>query len=559
MYILLATVFYTISPLVLKFSINSIEKGISIRELTLYALAIIGLGILHLIFRFLMRYTMIGASRKIEYDLRNDFFAHLLTQSMSFYHNNKTGDLMARATNDLNAVRSVVGPALMHTIANLLLFVYVITLMMITSWKLTLLTLLPLPLLAVLSRLVIKRIYNTFKAVQAKYSDLTSKVQENMSGVRIIKAYVREENEVQEFVKINQDYLKLNLKLTRVRAMLFAGMSFLMGLGMVVLLGVGGWLVIAQDIQIGDFIAFTVWLGMLAWPMISYGWILNLLQQGAASMARINTVMDTHPEIAENERTDYGIKDFQGSIEFRNVSFTYPGLDEKVLDNVSISVEQGKTLAIIGPTGSGKTTLVNLICRLIETNEGEILIDGMDIRTFPLRTLRKNIGYVPQETFLFSESIAENITFGIETSSFEEIERAATFSTIRFDVEDFPKQYDTMVGERGITLSGGQKQRTALSRAIIRRPKILILDDAFSSVDTETEEKILNRFKDEMTRQTNIVISQRVSTVKNADHIIVLSEGKIIEQGTHKSLLKDKGFYAELHRKQLLQEAIEKM
>jgi ATP-binding cassette subfamily B protein len=543
----------------LKFTINSIEKGISFRELTLYSLAIVGLGVLHLIFRFLMRYTMIGASRKIEYDLRNDFFAHLLTQSMSFYHNHKTGDLMARATNDLNAVRSVVGPALMHTIANLLLFIYVIALMLVTSWKLTLLTLIPLPFVAILSRLVIKRIYNTFKAVQAKYSDLTSMVQENMSGVRVIKAYVREENEVQEFENINQDYLKLNLKLTRVRAMLFAGMSFLMGLGMVVLLGMGGWLVIAQDIQIGDFVAFTVWLGMLAWPMISYGWIMNLLQQGAASMARINTIMDTPPDIVEDERTDYSIKDFQGSIEFRNVSFTYPGLDEKVFDNVSIHLKQGETLAIIGPTGSGKTTLVNLICRLIETDEGEILIDGMDIRTFPLRTLRKNIGYVPQETFLFSESIADNISFGIETTSFEEIERAATFSTIRFDVEDFPKQYDTMVGERGITLSGGQKQRTALSRAIIRRPKILILDDAFSSVDTETEEKILNRFKDEMTRQTNIVISQRVSTVKNADHIIVLSEGRIIERGTHKSLLKGEGFYADLHRKQLLQEAIEKM
>lgn len=543
----------------LKYTIDSIETGITFRTLTWYSLSIVGLGVLHLIFRFLMRYTMIGASRKIEYELRNDYFAHLLTQSMSFYHNYKTGDLMARATNDLNAVRSVLGPGIMHGVANAMLFIYIISFMLYTDVRLTLITLVPLPLVAIFSKIAIKHIYSTFKKVQAKYSDLTAKVQENIAGTRVIKAYVQEENELNDFEKINEDYLFLNLKLTRIRAILFAGMTFLMGLGMLALLGMGGWLVVNKTIKIGDFVAFMVWLGMLAWPMISFGWIINMIQQGAASMTRINAVMEIKPDILDDDGTDYNLKDIRGTIEFKNVSFTYSGLDQEILNKISVKIPGGKTLAVVGPTGSGKTTFVNLICRLIETSSGEILIDGTDIKKFPLRVLRKNIGYVPQETFLFSESIAENISFGIETASFVEIEAAATFSTIRYDVEDFPQNYDTVIGERGITLSGGQKQRTALSRAIIRRPKLLILDDAFSSVDTETEEKILNKFREQFTQQTNIIISQRVSTIKNADIIIVLSSGKIIERGNHDTLLKKKGFYADLYRKQLLQEAIEKM
>ncbi len=559
LYIILGNAFYTISPLILKYTIDSIQEGISARKLTGYALLIVAVSFLHLIFRFLMRYTLIGASRKIEYDLRNDFFAHLLKLPMSFYHEYKTGDMMARATNDLGAVRNVAGPGIMQAVMNLLLVIYVISLMWYTNVTLTLVILLPLPMITITAKIAIRHIFSIYERVQTRYSDMTAKVQENIAGMRVIKAYVQEINEVRQFEKLNLSYLLLNLKLTRVRALLYASLTLFMGLGMMALLWMGGVLVVRHHINIGDFIAFTVWLSMLAWPLVSFGWIINMIQQGAASMGRINEIMDIAPTIRDDENTDFSIKSVQGEIEFRHLSFAYGDRGPKVLEDINLKIPAGKTLAIIGPTGSGKTTLVNLICRLIETQEGEVCIDGVRIQKIPLKILRNSIGYVLQETFLFSESIAENITFGKEVASFTEMDRAAELSTIKFDIEDFPENYQTIVGERGITLSGGQKQRTALSRAIIRHPKILILDDAFSSIDAETEKKILDQFSHSFSRQTTILISQRISTIQSADFIVVMDRGRIVERGTHRDLLQRHGLYAELYRKQLLERAIEEM
>lgn len=466
---------------------------------------------------------------------------------------------MARATNDLNSVCNVLGPGILHGVGNSLLFVLVVTLMLITDVKLTLLALIPLPFITVAAKISLKHIFKIFKQAQAQYSTITAKAQENIAGMRVVKAYVQETNESQEFDQLSLEYLDLNLKLTRIQAMLFSSLTFLMGVGTIILIWYGGHLVVGDVIEIGDFIAFTVWLGMLAWPMISFGWIMNMIQQGAASMDRLMEIMDVEPSIKDEERTDKSIRDFSGEIEFKNVSFSYGDNLPVILENINIKIQAGQTIAITGPTGSGKTTLVNLIPRLLEASEGQVLIDGVDVRNIPLYTLRKHIGVVPQETFLFSESISNNISFGLKNAAFEEIEKAASISTIRSDLEDFSDRYETLVGERGITLSGGQKQRTALSRAIIRKPRILILDDALSSVDSHTEEKILKQFNEFNGRNVCIIISQRISTIKNADVIYVLKEGKVIERGTHEDLLKSNGFYTELYKKQLLEKALEKM
>jgi len=506
-----------------------------------------------------MRYHILGASRKIEYDMRNEYFAYLLTLPMSFYHKYKTGDLMARAISDLNAVRNFLGPGIMHGINNLMVFIFVVTFMALTNLKLTLLSLIPFPFILVIAKLSLQYIFDTYKSAQSQYSTITAKAQENIAGMRVIKAYVQEENEAHEFENLNKTYLGLNLKLTKIQALLYSSLTFLMGIGMMILLWLGGHFISRGTMMIGDFVAFTVWLGMLAWPMVSFGWIMNMIQEGAASMSRINEVLSQNPDIRDDENTDSKINVLHGAVEFRNLSFSYDGATTPILNNINLSIPPGKTYAITGPTGSGKTTLVNLIPRLFESDNGQVLIDGVDVKKIPLKILRENIGYVPQETFLFSESISDNISFGVKTVTIDEIQEAATASTINVDLEGFTEKYETLVGERGITLSGGQKQRTALARAIIRKPKILILDDAFSSVDSATEERILQHFRTRHVNQTNIIISQRISTIKNADHIIVLDQGKIMEQGTHDSLLRHNGFYARLYRKQLLEADLEKL
>jgi len=558
-YIIISNFLYTISPRILKYIVDDIEDGIEARFLAYYALLLVIVSLLHLTFRYLVRYTIIISSRRIEYDLRNDYFAHLLRQPMKFYQTHRTGDLMARATNDLNAVRSVLGPGIMQGISNFIFFIFVIIMMLAVNVKLTLFLLIPLPLVSLVSKLMIKHIFSTSKKLQAKYSDLTAKTQENISGARVVKAYVQEKNEIKDFSSLNKEYLHLNLRLTKIRATLLSSITFIMGFGMLILIWGGGALVVKGSIGIGDFVAFSVWLGMLAWPMISFGWIINIFQQGASSMQRINEIMKNEPTIKDTKETDFKICEIKGNLSVENLSFKYSQETEYVLKNINVHIPEGTTLGITGPTGCGKSTLVNLICRTIEPTDGIIKIDGNDIKKIPIKVLRDHIGYVPQETFLFSDSISENISFGARSAGQPEIIDAAKFSTIHYDLQEFPESYETIIGERGITLSGGQKQRTALARAIIKNPTILILDDAFSSIDSATEHRILERIRTMPHGQTRIIISQRVSTIKDADQIIVIDEGRIIEQGGHDDLLKIDGFYANLHKKQLLEEALENM
>jgi len=556
-YIALTVGFQLLSPWVLKHAIDSLAKAVTTERLLYYGGLILALAVTQGVFRFLMRNTLIVVSRKMEYDLRNDYFAELQRRSPTFFQTFKTGDLMARVTNDLNAVRNILGPGIMYFFNTLILAVTAIILMALIDVRLTLYALIPFPIMSALVYKAMGHIHKHFDAVQAQFATLTAKVQENLSGIRVVKAYVQERSETRTFETLNQDYLNKNLILARIRGALWAGMSFLSGLSLVILLWLGGQEVISGRITLGDFVAFAVYLAMLIWPMIALGWVINIFQQGVASMGRINEIMDYKTAIQDDDRTDHRIHSLQGEIEFRNVSFSYDG--RPVLRDINLKIESGMTVAIVGPTGSGKTTLLNLLPRLYEVEQGQVLIDGIDVRRIPLAVLRANIGYVPQETFLFSDTIKENIAFGIEKPSMPEIEEAAVIAQLKPDIQGFPDQYETMVGERGITLSGGQKQRTAIARAVIRKPKILILDDALSSVDTYTEEEILKRLRVVMENRTSIIVSHRISTVRDADLIVVLDDGHIVEQGTHEALLELDGVYAELYRKQLLEEALEEL
>ncbi|MDZ7264835.1 MAG: ABC transporter ATP-binding protein/permease [candidate division KSB1 bacterium] len=556
-FINLSNVFASIIPKLLQRIIDAIAAGISLQRLALYAIALFVLSLLASAIRFLMRKTIVSVSRQVDYQLRNDYFSHLQKMSLQFFVKNRTGDLMARATNDINAVSLTIGMGAMFMVSNSITFVLVFILMSSTNLKLTLLALTPFPLILIIIYLSFGYFYKIYENVQTQFGYISNKVQENIGGIRVIQAYVQEENEVNQFSDLNRAYLQENLKLARSRGLTWASMDVLFGLSFVILLWFGGKAVIVGQMSIGDLVAFTVWLGMLSWPIISIGWVLNLIQRASASMDRIHEVMDTVPQVQDTHLTDHSLKSIQGEIEFKNVSFAY---DEKlVLKNINLKIQPGQTIAIIGPTGSGKTTLVNLLPRLIEPIAGQILIDGTDIRRLPLKVLRRHIGFVPQETFLFSETIGENIAFGMEEVRDHEIEWAASVSTIRDDLENFPERYETLIGERGITLSGGQKQRTAISRALLRKPKILILDDALSSVDTYTEEKILQSLQQSYYHQTNIFISHRISTVRHADLILVLNNGEIIEQGNHHELIKHKGFYAQLYQKQLLEKALDEL
>src|SRR5437762_1027412 len=531
-------------------------------HLSTYALLLLAVAVTKGIFQYLTRWIVIGVSREIEFDLRNDLFQHLERLSYSFYQRTRTGDIMARATNDLNAVRMLLGPAIMYSANTIVFTVAALIFMIAISPRLTLYTFLPLPIASIVIQYFGRRIHERFERIQAMFSDISARVQENLSGVRVVRAYVQEKPETERFEEDNQEYIARSLKLVRLMGMLWPTLETMLGFAVVLVLWLGGRQVLLGRMTVGDFVAFNTYMVQLTWPIIALGWVINIFQRGTASMARINEILVEKPEIedsAEIKAAGEGARPTQAremrvEIEFRGLSFAYNGTP--VLHNVNLRIPAGSSLAIVGPTGSGKTTLVSLIPRIYDASPGTVLIDGKPVREYPLASLRHNIGFVPQETFLFSETVRENIAFGKEDAGDQDVHSAAEAANIAAEIENFPDQYRTLVGERGITLSGGQKQRTAIARAIIRNPRILILDDALSSVDTHTEDKILNHLRDIMQDRTTIFISHRVSTVRNADMIAVLYDGRVVELGTHDELLARNGYYSDLYNKQLLEEEL---
>jgi len=573
--VVLSNLFNVALPLFVGRAIDELKAGLQSGSLDksgvlTYALLVVGFSLIAGIFTFLTRQTIIVVSRHVEFDIRNDFLAHIQKLPLAYFQNTPTGELMALATNDISAVRNALGPGIMYPTDTMMTFTMVLSVMLWADWQLTLLALIPLPFVSVAVYYLGKLVHRKFEERQAQYSALTTRAQENLSGIRVIKTYVREEYETARFRQMSWDYLKKNLVLARVQSIMWPLMFLLIGFSLVITLYYGGTSVMGGRLSIGTLTAFFGYQVMLIWPMIAFGWVINQLQQGAASMARLTRTMDTEPEIRETAATDRTITKLAGTIEFRNVTFRHRGAAEPALKDISLTIPAGRTLAVVGYTGSGKSTLVNLIPRMYDVTEGELLIDGVDVRKIPLGVLRGSIGYVPQETFLFSETIAENIAYGAPGANGgdgdgaygaaeADIMEAAEIARIARDVADFPKGYATMLGERGITLSGGQKQRTSIARAVMRKPAILILDDALSAVDTYTEEGILSRLRGVMKGRTSIIISHRISTVKDADAIIVLDGGRIRERGTHDELVALGGIYAELHRKQLLEEELEQL
>jgi ATP-binding cassette, subfamily B, multidrug efflux pump len=625
------TAIQLLSPWVLKNAIDDLNAGVTRGKLAMYAALLLAIALAGGAFRFLMRRILIGASREIEYDMRNAFFARLQQMPLAYYQARRTGDLMSRATNDLNAVRTMIGPAVMYSANTIIVFVVAIILMASIDGRLTLIALLPLPLVSISVKYFGSAIHTRFEAIQAQLADLSAVVQEALSGVRVVRAYNQEPHEMARFRAANDEYVRRNRVLIRLQGMFYPSMTLFLGFGSLLVLWMGSREAIRGRISVGEFVAFNAYLVMLSWPMIAFGWVTNILQRGMASWKRMLEVLDATPEIDDRAVSPAGrAVVIRGTIDVRDLTFTYPTSNSPALDRVSLRIEAGETAAFIGATGSGKSTLINLLPRLHEPPPGTIFLDGVDVREIPLATLRAAIGFVPQEPFLFSDTIAENIAFGVEPppprttqttdgppttripqttdapritqtpqttdappttrttqttdgprttritqttdapritqtpqtsdgaadSLDARIRAAAAIARLDKDVETFPNGYDTLVGERGITLSGGQKQRTAIARALMVDPRLLILDDALSAVDTYTEEEILTRLHGVMRHRTSLIVSHRVSTVRDADQIFVLDRGRIAEQGRHDELVASGGLYATLHRRQLLEEEL---
>ncbi len=584
--LVLTTAFSVASPWVLRYAIDDLAMKVTREKLWTYSSVIVGIVLVEGIFRYYMRIVLISISRDIEYELRGDLFAHLTRLSPRYFQSHRIGDIMSRATNDMSAVRNVLGPGIMYTANTVATFVGTVVLMMRISPRLLGLALVPLVLVSILVRHFGRRIHDRFEAVQAQLSEMNVIVQESLSGARVVRAYAQEPHEVARFEEANREYVRRNRGLIRMFGSLYPGIQLLMGTGAVLVVWLGGRMAVTGRITIGEFVAFGAYLAMLHWPMIALGWVVNIFERGEASMGRIAEILEAPPEIRDEDPEP--VSALRGDVEFRDLTFSYDG--KPVLQHVDLEVPAGSTVAIVGPTGSGKSTLVGLVPRLFEAPPGTVFVDGHDVRRIPLAVLRGAVGFVPQETFLFSDTVGENVAFGLvidaggggaappgppalasgvnpaaraahgssQTEIMERVEWAADVAQLAKDVAEFPQGYDTFVGERGITLSGGQKQRAALARALAILPRILVLDDALSAVDTYTEEEILKGLKAVRAGCTTFLVSHRISTVKDADLIVVLRDGAIVERGTHDELVARRGFYADLHRRQLLEEEVER-
>jgi ATP-binding cassette, subfamily B, multidrug efflux pump len=543
-------------PLVIKNGIDSLMAGFRLSLVLEFAGLLVGLSALKGLFQYWMRVIIIGISRDIEFDLRNDLFHHLVALSQDFYGRYRTGDIMARSTNDLNAVRMMLGPGIMYWTETSVTLILSVAVMLHTDVHLTLMALAPAPFVSIAVIVFGRRIHARFEHIQKMFSDISSRVQENLAGVRVVRAYAQEEAEVEEFARLNRDYVRENIGLARIQGLFMPLLQALVGLTFLLVLWAGGRQLLQGRIGLGAFVMFNTYMGMLIWPMIAFGWVVNLMQRGTASLDRINQILAERPSITSPAGTPARASEHSAEIRFRGVFMTFSQRRD-ALAGVDLTIAAGETVAVVGHTGSGKTTLVNLVPRLFDPTSGTVEVGGVDVRRYHPEELRRQIGFIPQETFLFSATLAENIAWGVAEATPEQIRRAAEVAGLTSDIEAFPKGLDTMIGERGLTLSGGQKQRAAIARAILRKPRILILDDALSSVDTLTEEKILNGLADVMRERTTILISHRVSTVRNANRIIVLDHGSVVEVGTHEELQRRGGYYAELYQKQLLEEELE--